>query len=94
MPRHDLGPDIGLGAGAALQAKRLNQKLRWVGNMETRLDRLMRAAEIAGAAQQQLLVVEAMCSMVEGRIACRCTRWQKAVGAVSGFGLKTVCRAV
>ena len=37
-------------------------ELRWVGNMETRLDRLMRAAEIADAAQQQLLVVEAACA--------------------------------
>ena len=35
--------------------------------METRLDRLMRAAEIAEAAQQQLLVVEAAFSRL-GRI--------------------------
>ena len=31
--------------------------------METRLDRLMRAAEIAEAAQQQLLVVEAISAL-------------------------------
>jgi len=39
----------------------------WVGNMETRLDRLMRAAEIAEAAQQQLLVVEAQLAGLGGQ---------------------------